>query len=830
MKLTLAKTCIKLCFFVIIFYMPLLCYSQHEESISSYDLKTIEVDELSDAQIQEFVNRASESGMTMEQLEALALSRGMAYSEIVKLRSRINSLDEKSNNENKKKTQKDGGLRQVDDSQLSIKKKEVFDLITEDKKEEEKQETEKTSDELPLFGMNLFQQENLTFMSSINIPTPKNYVIGPGDELLIEVYGASQESYALMVTPEGWVKMNSLSPIRVSGLTINDASALLKRHLSTIYSGMKGSQPNTFAEISLGNLRSITVSIAGEVQVPGTYTIPSLASVYNVMYLAGGPNETGSFRKIQVIRNNEIIAKIDLYDFLMGGVSKNNIRLEDDDIIFINEYVSRIKVDGEVKRPAIYEAIENESIDNLISYAGGFSEQAYSEKLKVVRNTSSQKKVLDIAKSEYSQTAVQNGDEIMVDKVLSRFENRVSIKGAVYREGNYELDEGMLLSDLIQKAEGLREDAYMWQASIYRLQNNLKTKVIPVDLTSIINGSNDFQLQREDVVYVSSIFDLEETYTIQVSGEVQNPGEYPFYNNMNIGELLRLAGGLKESASLSRVEIARRIKDNKTEASSLQIAKIFNFPLEEEKTKSFELQPYDILFIRRSPGYEIQQLARVEGEVTFPGEYSLTNKEERISNLIERAGGLTPEAYPKGATLYRRIEVDKKARNKALKQLEKTGMDSLQIDMEESASEQAIGIDLPSLLNAPGSEYDLTLKDGDRLKIPTVLQTVRLSGALLYPVTVRYEKGKNLKGYVTNAGGFAENARKNKAYVMYANGSVDRTKSFMGIKNYPNLEPGAEIIIPQKSEKERMSPQQAISTSSAIASLALVLVTLIGRF
>jgi protein involved in polysaccharide export with SLBB domain len=830
MKSKLTNSCIKQFFFILIVSLPLLSYSQQEESISSYDLKTIQVDELSDAQIQEFVNRASESGMTMEQLEALALSRGMAYSEIIKLRSRINSLDEKSNSENKKKTQKDGELRQVADSQLSIKKKEVFDLITEDKKEEDREEPKESSDELPLFGMDLFQQENLTFMPSINIPTPKNYVIGPGDELLIEVYGASQESYSLTVTPEGWVKMNSLSPIRVSGLAIKDASALLKRHLSTIYSGMKGPQPNTFAEISLGNLRSITVSIAGEVQIPGTYTIPSLASVYNLMYLAGGPNEFGSFRKIQVIRNNEIIAKIDLYDFLMGGVSKNNIRLEDDDIIFVNEYVSRVKVEGEVKRPAIYEAIENESIDNLISYSGGFSEQAYSEKLKVVRNTSSQKKVLDIAKSEYSLTAVQNGDEIMVDKVLSRFENRVSIKGAVYREGIYELYEGMLLSDLIQKAEGLREDAYLSQASIYRLQDNLKIKVIPVDLSSILDGTNDLELKREDVVYISSIFDLEETYTIQVSGEVQNPGEYPFYNNMNIGEVLRLAGGLKESASLSRVEIARRIKDNKTEASSLQIAKIFNFPLEEAKTKSFELQPYDILFIRRSPGYEEQQLARVEGEVTFPGEYSLINKDERISNLIERAGGLTPEAYSKGATLYRKLEVDKEVRNKVLKQLEKTGMDSLQIDMEESASEQAIGIDLPSLLNAPGSEYDLILKDGDRLKIPTELQTVRLSGALLYPVTVRYEKGKNLKGYVGNAGGFAQNARRNKAYVMYANGSVDRTKSFIGIKNYPKLEPGAEIIIPQKSEKEKISPQQAISTSSAIASLALVLVSLIARF
>ncbi|MFW5821411.1 MAG: SLBB domain-containing protein, partial [Bacteroidota bacterium] len=701
-----------------------------------------------------------------------------------------------------------------------------------DDMEEKEKEEEK---ELGVFGQRLFKQKNLSFAPNLNIPTPKDYVLGPGDEILIEVYGASQESYALTINPEGWVRINNLGPVRLSGLTIEKARERLKNRLSNIYSGMKGSDPNTFAEIALGNLRSISVNVTGEVNMPGSYTLPSFATVFNALYLAAGPNENGSFRKIKLVRENDVIARVDLYDFLLSGIAKNNIRLQDQDIVFVEAYDSRVSLKGEVKRPAIYEIIQDESLADLIGYAGGFSENAFRGKLTLTRNTPVQKKIIDVNIQEYASTPVQNGDIILVGKILSRFENRVSVKGAVYREGDYQLREGMTLAGLIEKAQGLSKDVYLPQASLYRLQENMKMSVIPVDLEAVITGQTQIDLQAEDMLYVSSIFELEEELSLKISGEVQKEGEYPFYEGVNLGELIRMAGGLKESASLARLEVARRLKNREAIEKESRIAEVFTLQLPanlslSSEAMSFKLEPNDVIFIRRSPGYEVQQLVSVEGEISFPGKYSLANNRERLSDLIKRSGGLTGEAYPPGATLFRKTEeASPEVREKVLTQLEQASEDTLQIANEEMDNEQAIGIDLPFILANPGSPEDLLLKDGDRLQIPTELQTVRLSGALLYPVTVKYEKDKSISYYIANAGGFNENALRSKTYVLYANGSVDRTRSFLGIRDYPKVEPGAEIIVPRKPEKERVSAQQAISISSAVASMALVLVTLIGR-
>lgn len=808
----------KLLFFIIFLVNISHLQAQNLNNINSADLTSINVDELTNAQIQEFVDRASSSGMTMGQLEAAALAKGMSNSEVMKLRRRIDALETETSTIN---IPDNSSLRSLDDINLSVRE-DIFQTSTPEKPE--------------IYGRHLFNQKNLTFAPSVNIPTPKNYQLGPGDKILIEIYGASQESYQLIVSPEGRVKISNLAPIQLNGLSIEAATVLLKKRLYGIYSGMKGNNPNTFAQISLGDLRSITINIVGEVELPGTYTLSSLSTVFNALYLAGGPNEKGSFRKINVIRDNTVFRTIDLYDFLLGGISENNVRLQDQDIVFVSEYQSRITIDGEVKRPAIYETVENESLDNLLSFAGGFAEEAFRQKLTITRNTPTQKKILDVNQAEYEHSLLQNGDYVYVGKLLDRYENRISINGAVYREGEYELTEGLSLLGLIKNAEGLREDAYLPLASVYRLQENLKIKIIPIDLGSLINGNaEDILLQREDVVNISSVFDLEEVYNVRISGEIQQPGQFLYYDNMTVAELIRLAGGLKESASHARLEIARRIKDNIAEESKPQIAEVFSFHLSEDLSisnngNSFKLEPYDIIFVRRSPGYETQQIVSIEGEVAFPGDYSRINKNERISDLIARAGGLSPEAYPKGATLYRRIEMDEQVRQRILEQLEKGSEDTLQLNTEGLLKEQAIGIDLPAILANPGSEYDLLLKDGDRLKIPIELQTVRLTGALLYPVTVKYDKGMRLSGYVSKAGGYTDNARKNKTYVLYANGSVDRTKSLMWIKNYPAIEPGAEIIVPLKAEKEKISPQAAISMSSAIASMALVLVTLIRIF
>lgn len=812
--------------------------AQIEQEMSIDDLSQIKVDDLSDQQIQQFIDRAEESGMTMSQLEAAALSRGMPYSEVVKMRRRIQEVREKGITE--ATTEKRDQLRQRVESDLD-QRQNFFDLITEEDEEdvpdpddlEEKEKEEEK--ELGIFGQRLFKQKNLSFAPNLNIPTPRDYVLGAGDEILIEVYGASQESYALTINPEGWVSINNLGPVRLSGLTIEKATERLKNRLSNIYSGMKGPDPNTFAEVALGNLRSISVNVTGEVNMPGSYTLPSFATVFNALYLAAGPNENGSFRKIKVVRDNEIVARVDLYDFLLSGIAKNNIRLQDQDIVFVEAYDSRVSLKGEVKRPAIYEIIENESLEDLIGYAGGFSENAFRGRLTITRNTPLQKKIIDVGIQEYALTSVQNGDVIQVGKILSRFENRVSVKGAVYREGDYQLTEGMTLTDLIEKAQGVSEDAYLPQASLYRLQENMKMSIIPLDLGEVLSSREKIVLQPEDMLYVSSIFELEEEFSIRISGEVQQEGEYPFYEGINLGELIRMAGGLKESASLAKLEIARRLKNREAIEKSPRIAEVFTFQLPEDfslssEAMSFQLEPNDMVFIRRSPGYEVQRLVSVEGEVAFPGKYSLTNNQERLSDVVKRAGGMTGEAYPEGATLFRKTEeASPEVREKVLGQLEEAAEDTLQIIDEEFDNEQAIGIDLPYILAHPGSAEDLLLKNGDRLVIPTELQTVRLSGALLYPVTVKYEKDKSLSYYIANAGGFNENALKRKTYVLYANGSVDRTRSFMGIRNYPKVEPGAEIIVPRKPERDKVSAQEAISVSSAIASMALVLVTLIGR-
>ena len=812
--------------------------AQIEQEMSIDDLSQIKVDDLSDQQIQQFIDRAEESGMTMSQLEAAALSRGMPYSEVVKMRRRIQEVREKGITE--ATTEKRDQLRQRVESDLD-QRQNFFDLITEEDEEdvpdpddlEEKEKEEEK--ELGIFGQRLFKQKNLSFAPNLNIPTPRDYVLGVGDEILIEVYGASQESYALTINPEGWVSINNLGPVRLSGLTIEKATERLKNRLSNIYSGMKGPDPNTFAEVALGNLRSISVNVTGEVNMPGSYTLPSFATVFNALYLAAGPNENGSFRKIKVVRDNEIVARVDLYDFLLSGIAKNNIRLQDQDIVFVEAYDSRVSLKGEVKRPAIYEIIENESLEDLIGYAGGFSENAFRGRLTITRNTPLQKKIIDVGIQEYALTSVQNGDVIQVGKILSRFENRVSVKGAVYREGDYQLTEGMTLTDLIEKAQGVSEDAYLPQASLYRLQENMKMSIIPLDLGEVLSSREKIVLQPEDMLYVSSIFELEEEFSIRISGEVQQEGEYPFYEGINLGELIRMAGGLKESASLAKLEIARRLKNREAIEKSPRIAEVFTFQLPEDfslssEAMSFQLEPNDMVFIRRSPGYEVQRLVSVEGEVAFPGKYSLTNNQERLSDVVKRAGGMTGEAYPEGATLFRKTEeASPEVREKVLGQLEEAAEDTLQIIDEEFDNEQAIGIDLPYILAHPGSAEDLLLKNGDRLVIPTELQTVRLSGALLYPVTVKYEKDKSLSYYIANAGGFNENALKRKTYVLYANGSVDRTRSFLGIRNYPKVEPGAEIIVPRKPERDKVSAQEAISVSSAIASMALVLVTLIGR-
>lgn len=808
-------------------------YSQISEAALLNKLTNLSADDLTEQEIEDIFLQLRESGMSFNQLEVRAITAGVPLTEVNKLKKRMedylrvqNLSDEKQNGRTGKEA--GNGLRPPEkspdaktDGNISADLTATGPIV---------QRNEKF-----VFGQGLFTRENLSFAPNLNLPTPENYILGTGDEIIIEVYGASQKSYALKINADGWIRIPELGPLYLKGLSIEAAKKRLGNRLASIYSGLKPPDPNTWLTIGLGEIRSIQINVAGEANLTGSFSLPSLSTVYNALYLANGPNTNGSYRNIKLIRNNKIISTIDLYEFLLKGLAKNNLVLQDQDIIFIEPWSGRVEITGEVKRPAIYELNKEESLEDILYYAGGFSQEAYKQSISLKRNTSTQRKIMDIEADEYSRLILQNGDFIEVGKILSRFENRVSIRGAVFREGDFELSEDMNLKGLLEKAQGFREDAYLKHVSLYRLTPEHKIKTLSLDLsTDSLHNSLNLKLQKEDLIYISSIFDLEEEQRLSISGEVQNPGEYPYFRGMDLAQLIRQAGGLKESASHARIEVARRLKNADAIEKNSEIAGVFSFSIDADlylqgESESFILEPNDIVFVRRSPGYEIQQLVSIEGEVNFPGEYSLKNNQERISDLITRAGGLTRESYADGATLFRKKEKTASESNEMVrKQVESELSDT--VGTYSLVNEQAIGIDLPGILKNPGSPEDLFLKEGDKLEIPTELQTVKISGALLYPVTVKYEKMKNMRYYIANAGGFTENARKNKTFIVYANGSVDKTRSFIGVNNFPEVEPGAEIVVPRKPEKEKISAQQAISTSSAIASLALVIVSLIGRF
>jgi protein involved in polysaccharide export with SLBB domain len=870
----------------ILFILSIIISCSNIQAQNMSDLSTLKVDNLSDEQIKQLVHKAQSSGMDQQQLEAAASARGMSDTELQKLRDRISKLNLDQNIDNQQtqtdanrtrtvkgkpeepkdaKTIKNKGQttekdkltkkKTIDktkektkvDAKINEQGQPTDQTITDETVETEEESllnesvfgiisapTELNALEQKIFGFSLFNNENLTFEPSMSLPTPKNYQLGPDDELIIDVWGASQTTYRLTITPEGNIIIPNVGPIYVNGLTADKASERIISRLSSIYSGLSGRNPNTFAQVSLGNIRSIKVSLVGDVRTPGTYTLPSLATVFNALYVSGGPSVNGSFRNIKVFRDNKLVTTLDVYNFLINGDQKDNIRLQDQDIIMVKPYTIRVEIQGEIKRPALYEVTEKETLNDLITFAAGFTEKAYSNRLKIIRNTPKEHKIVDVPISDFSTFKLENGDLITVDPILGRFENRVEITGAVFRPGQFELTDSLTVKELVLKAEGLRGDAFKSRAIIYRTKDDYTIEAIPVDLGALYKGSSpDIKLQKEDILKIFSIFDLQEDYTVKVDGEVLSPGTYPFVYNSSLEDMIATAGGFKESAALAHIEIARRVKNSYADTTSSQIAKIYSFTVSKDLTltdsaSSFMLQPFDIIFIRRSPGYEEQTLVSIIGEVNFPGSYSLSNKNERISDIIKRSGGLTNDAYIKGAKLIRTLAVDERSRKQMLKMLEYQSDDSVIVESADNSA-QTIGINLEEILKKPHSKADILLEQGDVLRIPKELQTVRLTGALLYPITARYDQKYGFRKYVALGGGFSENANPKKAFVVYANGTVDRTRHFLFFTKYPKVEPGSEIIIPQKPErKDKMSKQEVLAVSTAMSSLALIIVSIIN--
>lgn len=820
------------------------------------DMSNVHVDEMSDAQIRQFLHQVESSGLTEAQLEQVAMAKGMSSVEVQKLRARINDL--------KKASPRDGqGLG------ISSSTRNQFQDTTLNRGQLDTQsDAEKALGKLKpqIFGASLFKNAHPQFQPNLEIATPKNYVIGTGDELMIEIYGNSEASYQLRVSPEGNINIPYIGIVSVGGATIEVATSRIKNRLSSIYSGI--STGNTQVNITLSNIRSIKVILSGEIVQPGTYTLPSIATVFNALYSSGGPTDNGSLRDIRVLRNGKEIASLDVYDFLMRGSLEGNITLQDQDVIYVPPYLSRVELSGEVKRSMLFEVKPGENFDDLLRYAGGFTENAYKARIKVIKTTGVERRIEDLLASQFGQYEPQSGDKFTVSRILDRFENRVTIHGAVFRPGEYELSTGLTLSMLIKKADGVKEDAFLNRGYILRLKPDLQSEQLTFNVSNILAGIDpDITLLKEDIVQISSITDLKDEYKVTIQGEVRVPDTFAYAENMTVGNLIQMAGGFKESASPNRIEIARRVGSTDVNDTSAPAAEVFTINVSRDlriEDPGFILHPFDIVSIRTESGYEVQMQVKLEGEVRYPGIYTITRKNERISDIIERAGGLTVFAYAEGASLKRpsaetiRKEEERKKKLELAKKKAPAGVDVEAIleaeeaeaenerrllnlqrlsqdptatlsasDLEEIVSSDLVGIDLERILEKPSSRYNLFLEDGDVITIPKALQTVKVTGEVLRPNNIVYKKGQSFKSYVKGAGGFTVNGSKNGAYIQYANGSVDAPSNFLFFRSYPDVKPGAEIFVPKRAPREKLSAQGWVGVSSAIVSMAVMIFTLV---
>lgn len=687
-----------------------------------------------------------------------------------------------------------------------------------------------------IFGHNIFTNENLTFEPNLNVATPVNYRLGPGDEVIIDVWGASETTIRQTISPEGSILVNNLGPVYLSGKTVKEANNYLKQEFAKIYSGVTGNVPSTQVKLTLGEIRSIQVNVMGEVVVPGTYTLSSFASVFHALYSAGGVNKIGSLRSIKVVRNGNVIADLDIYGLLMNGKMKDDVRLQDGDVVLVDPYQSLVQILGKVKRPMFYEMKPTETVATLLKYAGNFTGDAYKKAIRVVRKSGREHQIYNVDEMDYSVFRVEDGDVITVDSVLQRFENRVEIRGAVYREGLYQLNGTInTVKQLIKKAEGVRGDAFLNRAIIDREREDLSHEIIQVDVKGLLNGTiADIPLQKNDVLYIPSIHDLKEEATLTIHGEVANPGTYLYSDKMTVEDLVIQAGGLLEDAATTKIEVARRVKEPTSTAFSTTVGKNFSFDLKDgllvgEGSEDFHLEPFDEVYIRKSPAYHQQQNVVVGGEVLFSGSYALSKKNERLSDLIAKAGGITPDAYVKGARLIRKMteeELRRKENVLRMTQAQMSSGDSISLKKLDLSDTYSVGISLEKALQNPGSDYDMVLREGDMLFVPEYVSTVKINGAVMYPNTVLYKKGENLRYYINQAGGFGNDAKKRKAYVVYMNGTVSRLKS----GNTKAIEPGCEIIVPSKDPKKKMSAAEVIGMGTSAASLATMIAIMVNLF
>lgn len=794
--------------------------------------------QMSDDQVIQYVKEANKSGKSQKQITTELLRRGVTKEQVSRVQQKYSESNTVSNKSNEMPSQlrqrtlvDDGGgqRRTTDYSEVGMLDETVGGRV-----DNRADNTATTDNASQIFGHDVFTNRNLTFEPSINLATPVDYRLGPGDEVIIDVWGASENTIRQSISPEGTIQVSGLGPVQLSGMTVKDANAYLQREFSKIYSGISGSEPTSQIKLTLGDIRTIQINIMGEVAVPGTYTLSSFSSVFHALYRAGGVNKIGSLRSIKVVRNGKTIADLDVYDYLMKGKMKDDIRLQEGDVIIVNPYESLVRIAGKVKRPMFYEMKPTETVATILNYAGGFTGDAYKKAVRIIRKSGREHQVYNVDEMDYSVFRLDDGDSISVDAVLKRFENRVEIRGAVYRSGLYELSGTVnTVKQLIKKAEGLRGDAFLNRALLDRENEDLSHEVIAVDLGGLLKGTvADIPLQKNDILYIPSIHDLKEEETISIHGEVASPGTFLFSKNMTIEDLLVQSGGLLEAAATTKVDITRRIKDPKSTSFSSVLGKTYSFDIKDGLVVGgegdFHLEPFDEVYVRKSPAYRKQQNVVVAGEVLFGGNYALVKKNERLSDLISKAGGITPDAYVKGARLIRKMTEEEQRRQADAVRMARMGegKDSISVEKLNISDTYTVGINLEKAISNPGSDFDLVLREGDVLFIPEYINTVKISGAVMYPNTVLYKRGESLRYYINQAGGYGNLAKKKKAYVVYMNGTVSRLKS----RDKKAIEPGCEIIVPSKEEKKRMSTAEILGMGSTTASIAAMIATMVNLF
>ena len=680
---------------------------------------------------------------------------------------------------------------------------------------------ERGADSRAVFGRNVFRSRALTFEPNENQATPENYRLGPGDEVIIDIWGENERSLREEISPEGNIMVEQVGPVYLNGLTIKEANAKLRGVFGQIYAGVSGDSPASEVRVTLGRLRTIQVNVMGEVEMPGTYRLSSFATVFHALYQAGGVTDIGTLRNIRVLRSGREVASVDIYKYLFHGDSKDDIRLEEGDIVLVPSYDLLVEVTGCVKRPMRYEMEAGEPLSQLLAYAGGFTGDAYGREVRVVRTMGREHELFNVDSVGYGTFALMDGDSVAVGRVLDRYANRIEVQGAVYRPGMYELGEGThTVRELIGRAEGLREDAFRGRALLFRERDDLTPEIVAVDLEGVLSGRlTDISLRRNDVLVVSSVHDLEDRGGFTIGGEVARPGVYPYAAHTTVEDLIVQAGGLLDGASTVKVEVSRRLKDPKSTTPSNGVGKVYAFSLKEglvvDGEAGFELAPFDVVEVRRSPGYQPQRQVVLDGEVVFTGNYTLIRKNERLSDLVKRAGGITDDAYVRGGRLIRRMNEEERAVRDAARSAaqQNRGADSVSLEKLMADDYYAVGIELDKALSNPGSDYDVVLREGDRLVVPEYVSTVKINGDVMYPNTTVYLKDKRVKYYIAQAGGYGARAKRNKAYIVYMNGRVAR------VKGRAKVEPGCEIIVPSKRDRKRMGIAEILGLTTSAASI-----------